>query len=70
MWTRRAVLKTAGALAAVSLWPIGRGFAATDQLNLALLTEPSHLDPTAPGANAATMDAAYLNIFEGLTSFR
>jgi peptide/nickel transport system substrate-binding protein len=65
MWTRRAVLGTGLALGAGLL--VSRpSRAATDQLTVALASEPPHLDPTA-GESAATLDAAYQNIFEGLT---
>ena len=41
-------------------------FAAKDELTLAMVLEPPHLDPTA-GAAAAIDEVVYANIFEGLT---
>ncbi|MBU0462955.1 MAG: ABC transporter substrate-binding protein, partial [Proteobacteria bacterium] len=40
--------------------------AAKDSLNLGMVLEPPHLDPTA-GAAAAIDEVVYANIFEGLT---
>ena len=67
MWTRRAILASGAALAAVALLPLSRAFAATDQLRVALQLEPPHLDPTA-GAASAIKEVSYQNIFEGLTT--
>ncbi|HVW93262.1 MAG TPA: ABC transporter substrate-binding protein [Devosia sp.] len=52
-------------MAALGL-PIPPARAATDQLRLALVSQPPHLDPTA-GDDPATLAVSYQNIFEGLT---
>ncbi|HTJ58985.1 MAG TPA: ABC transporter substrate-binding protein [Devosiaceae bacterium] len=65
MWTRRALLASGAALTAATLLP-RRSFAATDQLRVALVAEPPHLDPTLD-PSPATMQVSYQNIFEGLT---
>jgi len=46
--------------------PMRHAMAATDQLRLALLKQPPHLDPTI-GDDPATLAVSYQNIFEGLT---
>jgi peptide/nickel transport system substrate-binding protein len=66
MWTRRQVLAGGVAITAATLLPMGRSFAATDQLRIAIDHEPSHLDPTLTD-DAATQDVTFQNIFEGLT---
>jgi peptide/nickel transport system substrate-binding protein len=68
MWTRRQVLAGGVAVAAGTLLPVRRGFAATDELRIALDHEPTHLDPTLTD-DSATQDITLANIFEGLTRF-
>jgi peptide/nickel transport system substrate-binding protein len=64
MWTRRNLLRSGLALGAGLV--LGRpGFAATDQLTLALSHEPPHLDPTV-GSDPATEAVSFQNLFEGL----
>jgi peptide/nickel transport system substrate-binding protein len=66
MWTRRQVLAGSMSLGATSLLSARRGYAATDQLRIAIDHEPPHLDPTL-GDDPATQDVSFGNIFEGLT---
>lgn len=65
MWTRRTVLGSGLAFGAGWLMA-GRAGAATDQLTLALVREPPHLDPTV-GDDATTEAVSFQNLFEGLT---
>jgi len=65
MWTRRAVL--GGGLAfGAGLVLASRAVAATDQLTLAVVHEPPHLDPTV-GDDPVTEAVSFQNLFEGLT---